>query len=122
MQRYFKFGLLKLYFTKFEKFYFMNKLITLDRINYYILNKLGYHIKKSDDGQVFPVECSEDERNLISSVQEFSMSSNERFWSLISSVKYINENLIEGDFVECGVWRGGNLILMQKLINKYKLF
>jgi O-methyltransferase len=35
--------------------------------------------------------------------------------------KTYKENSIKGDLVECGVWRGGNLVLFKKLIDQYKL-
>ena len=49
------------------------------------------------------------------------MTSNERIFSLIKSIDFIRHNNVQGDFVECGVWRGGNLIIFQKLIEKYNL-
>ena len=36
------------------------------------------------------------------------MTTPERIASLCNAVKYITANKIEGDFVECGVWRGGS--------------
>lgn len=33
-------------------------------------------------------------------------------YSLYKAVQYVVENEIPGDFVECGVWRGGSVILM----------
>jgi O-methyltransferase len=33
-------------------------------------------------------------------------------YSLYKAVQYVVENKIPGDFVECGVWRGGSVILM----------
>ena len=38
---------------------------------------------------------------------------------LIKSLHYINKNMIEGDIVECGIWRGGNLFLAKKVQEKY---
>ena len=42
----------------------------------------------------------------------FTMTSAERMYALYSAVRYVIENRIEGDFVECGVWRGGSCMLM----------
>ena len=38
-------------------------------------------------------------------------------WALLQSIKNVIQNKIEGDIVECGVWKGGNLILSQKYLN-----
>lgn len=38
------------------------------------------------------------------------MTSKERIDSLYDSLEYIRENNLEGDFVECGVWKGGNIL------------
>ena len=40
---------------------------------------------------------------------------------LIKALRQIQIDDVEGDFVECGVWRGGNLILFQKMIEKLNL-
>ena len=42
----------------------------------------------------------------------YSMTSRERMFALYQSVKYVVENQIPGDLVECGVWRGGSSMLM----------
>lgn len=42
----------------------------------------------------------------------FTMTSAERMYALYQAVRYVVENRIEGDFVECGVWRGGSCMLM----------
>lgn len=51
----------------------------------------------------------------------YSMSGEKRMSHLTKCIKFIHENNIEGDFVECGVWQGGNLILMQNLNHHFKL-
>lgn len=53
---------------------------------------------------------------LIESVSEFSITSLERRYHLVSAVRYVLRNQIPGAFVECGVWRGGSMMLMAKLL------
>jgi O-methyltransferase len=36
-----------------------------------------------------------------------------RMWALIQFLKHIANYNLEGDLVECGVWKGGNLVLMK---------
>lgn len=40
------------------------------------------------------------------------MTSGERLWSLINAVRHVIDNRVPGDFVECGVWRGGSVMAM----------
>lgn len=46
------------------------------------------------------------------------MTSSERLWSLIESVRYVVREEIPGDFVECGVWRGGSVMAMLNELRK----
>ena len=57
----------------------------------------------------------------------YTMISIERGYSIFKSVEYIKENEINGDFAECGVWKGGScmiaaLSLMHFGINNRKIF
>lgn len=45
-------------------------------------------------------------------ITAFSMVDLERCFALYQSVKYILANNIPGDFVECGVWKGGSCMLI----------
>lgn len=47
----------------------------------------------------------------------YTMTSYERMYALYKSVEYILSNKIEGDFVECGVWRGGSAMLIAKMLS-----
>ena len=42
-------------------------------------------------------------------------------WSLIQIMKYIHQNKIEGDLLECGVFRGGSLAIICLLAEKYQM-
>ena len=41
----------------------------------------------------------------------YTMTSIERMYALFKAVEYICKNNIAGDFVECGVWKGGSSML-----------
>lgn len=56
------------------------------------------------------------ERRIMRSVRPFTMTSEERIVSLINSVKFIVENKIEGGIVECGVWRGGSMMVVAQVL------
>jgi hypothetical protein len=48
---------------------------------------------------------------LYENCRQYSMTSWERLYAVYKSVRYIVENEIPGDLVECGVWRGGSMKL-----------
>ena len=54
-------------------------------------------------------------------VKPFTMSSTERITELFKSLEYIRSNDIKGDFVECGVWKGGNVLGMAEYISHYNM-
>jgi len=92
----------------------MNTLISIKKFINQFLYKLGYVVYKTNYKIPFPVEFSDEEREIISSIENYTMTNRKRIFTLINIFKEINLNNITGDFVECGVWRGGNIILLQK--------
>jgi hypothetical protein len=61
---------------------------------------------------------SPEESEIIARVKPLTSTSPERVVALINAVKYLVNNKIEGDFVECGVWRGGSMMTaMLALLN-----
>ena len=78
-------------------------------------NLAGFEISRAGKKQAseLPVEFSDGEKALFRLVKdnELSMTSNERLYATIMACRYAEDENIEGDFVECGVWRGGNCIL-----------
>ena len=75
--------------------------------------KFGLEISRvSSIGTRLPVEATPKDAKLIASLAPFTMTSGERLWSLINAVRHVVDNQIPGDFVECGVWRGGSVMSM----------
>lgn len=56
---------------------------------------------------------------IFSKVKEFTLVGIERSYALYKAVQYIVENKIAGDFVECGVWRGGSCMLIAYTLKSY---
>ena len=50
--------------------------------------------------------------DLYERCREQTMTSIERMYALYSATRYVIDNNIRGDFVECGVWRGGSVMLI----------
>ncbi|HSH72706.1 MAG TPA: TylF/MycF/NovP-related O-methyltransferase [Methylophilaceae bacterium] len=48
--------------------------------------------------------------NTYNKVKSYTMTSPERIFSLCDAVRYIHDQKIDGDIVECGVWRGGSMM------------
>ncbi len=69
-----------------------------------------------------PVDIKEaDFLEIFQFCKAYTMTSVERMYSLYNSVKYILSNEIEGDFVECGVWKGGSAMLIAKLLSLHNV-
>lgn len=49
---------------------------------------------------------------IYNKVKAYSMVSKERLYATYQAVKFVEANNIPGDLVECGVWKGGNTMLM----------
>ena len=59
-------------------------------------------------------ELPEAEKDIIVFARPFTMTGVERMASLINAVNHVCKWKIPGDFVECGVWRGGSMMVMAK--------
>lgn len=91
-------------------------IVSMKRLLQKTANAFGYHIgrdHKSIMRSQTPVEISDVEREIIEDVMSngLTLVSYERLWATLLACKYVVDRNIEGDFVECGVWRGGNAIV-----------
>jgi O-methyltransferase len=82
----------------------------LDRL----LERFGY--LRCLDGWNTPFDISEDDRLTIHAVDGFTMTSLERRYHLLHSVRHVVKHRVPGAIVECGVWRGGSMMLVAKAL------
>lgn len=70
------------------------------------LNQLGYKIERLDstfkNNLLF--------KKILLKVKNFTMTNSKRIFYLHHSVNHIVKNRINGDIVECGVWKGGSVM------------
>lgn len=79
-----------------------------------LLNKIGYQKKPLPALEAeFKNRVIEEEFwNIYNQCREYTMTSPERMYSLYKAVKYVVQAKLEGDFVECGVWKGGSAMVI----------
>ena len=88
-----------------------------------IVQSSGYDIRKKNSFNAleFPSDFTENDIEIIKKVKPYTLTSNERIYSLLQATKYILHNDISGDIVECGVWRGGSMMAVAlTLLNENK--
>jgi O-methyltransferase len=50
--------------------------------------------------------------SILKAVVDRTMTDENRLYNLILSVRHLIRNSVKGDFIECGVWRGGSMMAM----------
>jgi len=78
-----------------------------------LLDANGYVLKKKYD-----IDVPQEFIDLHTEVSSITMTSQERQYALYKAVAYLTQNSIEGDIVECGVWKGGSSVLIAKLLER----
>ena len=83
----------------------------LERMVAGAFSRLGLTVMRASSiGRLLPSEATDAQRSIIDRIRPFTMTSDERIWSLLQSTRYITERPVSGDIVECGVWRGGSMM------------
>lgn len=78
-----------------------------------IVERFGYVLIR-DDYQLSTAGVNDTDpsfRRLYERVNRYSMTSIERLYAMHSATEYIVRAGIPGDIVECGVWRGGSMMM-----------
>lgn len=85
-----------------------------------IINKFGIDIVRLNKPQKWPGDFNSSHIELTKKVQPYTMTSIERIFGLIEGVNYIEKHRIEGDIVECGVWKGGSMLAIAEVLMQNK--
>ena len=66
-------------------------------------------------------EASDEDNRLLAVAARYSMANKFRLWAALQAVQHVGRRQIPGDLVECGVWKGGNLILFALMAKRLGL-
>ena len=83
----------------------------------YLKGILKYFLRLQDEDIVpfrtheLPQDITDNERDILRHAAPFTMTSIDRQLTLCRIIDHILQNKIPGDFVECGVWRGGSSMI-----------
>ncbi len=75
------------------------------------LNTIGIEVHRKKKTRV-ELDITPDLARIYERAKPFTMTSLVRMTALYDAVRYLEANQIAGDFVECGVWRGGSAMNM----------
>jgi O-methyltransferase len=76
----------------------------------FFVRKIGYDIVKYNDVRKLPPDFERQYIEIIERVSPYTITSPERIYTLIQSVQYILRSEVKGDFLECGVYKGGSMM------------
>tara|TARA_A100001015_G_C14809720_1_gene640313 strand:+ start:35 stop:820 length:786 start_codon:yes stop_codon:yes gene_type:complete len=102
--------------SKFFKFTNSIKKI-LNIFNYKVEHVNSWYLRQEN----LVSEISDKEKEIVKNIQPYTMCKIANHWAIIQSIKHIKKNNIDGELVECGVFKGGNLILYKKIIDQIGL-
>lgn len=81
----------------------------------HLLDKAGL-VRKHAFGLSFDYDTAF--RDIFFATKNFTMTSPERMYAMYKAVEYVQKNSIAGDIVECGVWRGGMMMIAAEVLKK----
>lgn len=73
--------------------------------------KLGYQVSVRRTNNPFEIGMEEEFKNIYFKAQPYTMTPLQRMYALHKATQYVIDNNIQGDIVECGVWKGGSMMV-----------
>ena len=89
-------------------FIIINKILFITNFD----NVINFQSRSQKEREIpFDIKLEKEFMELYERCKEYSMTSVERMFSLYKAVDYVVKKKIPGDIVECGVWKGGSMML-----------
>lgn len=79
-----------------------------------ILGLFGFKLVRPH--KEIPLSTDKELAKIYNACRKYTMTSLERVYALYQAVIYLEKNKIQGDFVECGVWKGGSMMVVAKTL------
>lgn len=73
---------------------------------------MGYRLVRASEKPTLDFDLEDDFKGIAERCRSFTMTSTERMYALWQGVRHVIRSNIPGDFVECGVWKGGSAMLI----------
>lgn len=80
------------------------------------LRSAGFEIVRTGYADPAPTDADPKFQALIEDVRPFSMATKHRMAAMVDAVRYVTLAKIPGAIVECGVWRGANMMLAARIL------
>jgi O-methyltransferase len=94
--------------------YKTNRTLDGTKMRQTLLNLIATKLTKADS----LIEGSAEFLELYAAIKPYTMTSRDRCYALYRALNYLLAKNVPGDFAECGVWRGGNTMLMALLLQR----
>lgn len=75
------------------------------------LNRLGLGLHRYPPVEPLPGDLPQPFQNIVKDCRKYTLTTHHRLASMVDAVLHVENNQIAGDIVECGVWRGGNIMV-----------
>jgi hypothetical protein len=95
--------------------------MTVEVVAKKVLRSRGWGRKKRRELANTIPEATAEDNEALAIAARYSMVNKFRLWALLQAVQHVARENVAGDFVECGVWKGGNLILYGLMARRYGL-
>lgn len=76
------------------------------------------HVIQYEDKPIPDIDVDGEFLRLFEKVRAYSMVNKDAMYALYNAVHYVLDREIPGDFVECGVWKGGSSLLVSLILQE----
>jgi hypothetical protein len=72
---------------------------------------------RRDPDQRMPRDYDPETREIVRLVRPYTMTSHDKIQALVAAVRYVERAKVPGAIVECGVWRGGSMHAVARVLD-----